>query len=408
MTKFVKILLILLLTVGVVCSCCSCVTQTSNIPVETTNTQQDYIVSKVEYSDDYDVVFAAISISDTDDTVIDGYSDYLEGAFSSTVVTRQQWLDALDSKLNCKDKYEPYADLDMRSYATRQFVARTLVDMVGYDIDCELECSDHSAIEFKKQVATVLYLGYLELDEDGDFRPRGRVTSSQVQNILSELDTLNLLKGKHILSFGDSIMHGDGNCYVGIAELMAQKYMMSATDYSKGGATFGVVRDREQISIQIQRAVQNGEKADIILINGGTNDMRKVKVGSISDDFDFRENGREFFSNGMEFAFGLIKEYYENVPFVYIRAHDMQFSLERNELHYGAVALSICDKWDVPVADVFNDSEFDGHNEQIKSKYTVHTTKCKNGDSIHPNRIGYYKYYIPLTVECVTESMKTE
>lgn len=407
MGKIVKILLILLLAVGVVCSCCSCVATTSAQQIEPTE-KTEYIVSDLQYSDDYDVVLSTLKIGDTDETVTNGYSDYLHDTFSSTVPTRQQWLDALDKKLNCKDEYYRYSDLDMRSYASRQFVARTLVDMVGYDIDCSLECDDYSVISYKYQVGVALYLGYFGLDELNNFDPMGTVSFEQIESILKELEALNNLKGKRILSFGDSIMHGDGNGYVGIAQLMAQKYMAQFADYSKGGATFGVVKDREQISKQIQNAVQNGEKADLILLNGGTNDMRKVELGAISQDFNFRENGREYFSNGMEFAFGLLREYYEDVPLIYIRSHNMEFSLERNELHYGAVALSICDKWDVPVADVFSNSGFNAHDEQIKSKYTVHTKRCEKGDSVHPNRIGYYKYYIPLTVERMLEIVESE
>lgn len=407
MGKIVKILLILLLAVGVVCSCCSCVATTSAQQVEPTESTE-YIISDLQYSDDYDMVLSTLNSGATDETVNNGYSDYLHDTFSSTVLTRQQWLDLLDKKLNCKDEYYRYSDLDMRSFASRQFVARTLVDMVGYDIDCFLECDDYSVINYKYQVAVALYLGYFELDEQNNFDPLGTVSFEQAESILKELSTLNTLKGKHILSFGDSIMHGDGNGYVGIAQLMAQKYMMTFKDYSMGGATFGFAQGREQISMQIQRAVANGETADFIIINGGTNDMRNVELGTISQDFDFRENGREYFSNGMEYALGLLSDYYEAVPTVYIRSHNMEFSLERNELHYGAVALSICDKWDVRVADVFSDSEFDAHDEQIKSKYTVHTKNCEKGDSVHPNRIGYYKYYIPLTVERMLEIVESE
>ena len=127
--------------------------------------------------------------------------------------------------------------------------------------------------------------------------------------------------------------------------------------------------------------------------------MRKVKYGEISEDFHYEEHGRKNFCNGMEYALGLIKENFEDVPLVYIRAHNMNFSLERNELHYGKTALDICEKWEVAVADVFSDTELNTHKEDMRYDYTFHSKMHPYGDSVHPNSMGYYKYYVPLTVE---------
>ena len=52
-----------------------------------------------------------------------------------------------------------------------------------------------------------------------------------------ELNDTNVLKGKSILNFGDSISAGDGNNGIGYSELLSNKNGMTCYDYAVGGAT---------------------------------------------------------------------------------------------------------------------------------------------------------------------------
>ncbi len=447
--RFLKISLILMLTVGVMFSCCSCGVQSSATTIATTvaNTlfSNDDSCLVTEYSFSKDNCCNALSKgllakqACVDCDVVKAYSQYLDSTYSAGVITRAEWLTQLFSKLDYKiigdmrSKYADITDIDFSDYsdyfitaienkiigpnsnafdpycaATRQYVSTTLTNAAGYPKKYKLWCSDYKTIEDKAQAAIAVQLGYFELDKNNCFNPYGLVTDDQVDYILSELDKLSALKGKTVMTFGDSIMHGDGNDFVGIGDLLSQRYMMVAVDYSHGGSTFGKVYNREQICAQINKAINMGETADIILINGGTNDMRRLPAGEISSDFNYESYGSADFSSGMEYAIGLIKDNYPDTPLVYIRAHDMECSLERNELHFGNLALDICEKWEVEVVDVFNDTDFDCHKEDIKCAYTAHTEKRKNGDSIHPNQLGYYKYYIPLLSEKAVELTNLE
>ena len=431
------ILVILLLLVGVICSCCSCATQinASTVIADDLRVKNRYVCD-VTYDGvgDCEKVLSEVCASwyenEVDYTTLKGYSNFLDEKFSSTIITRRDWLKELIVALNrnicycdngeCdnfldKDYFDSgeyfitavqndilggfSGEFDPYSAATRQYVSTTLVNGAQYDFSCALDCSDYRYVEDKAQAAVSLYLGYLETDENNCFNPYDRITDDEVKFIVSELSMLNKLKGYTVMSFGDSIMHGDGNEFVGIADLMAQRYKMTAIDYSKGGSTFGEVLDRQQISNQILTAIDDGQQADIILINGGTHDMRKVSPGVVSDDFDYQSHDRKDFCSGMEYALGLIKDYYADTPVLYVRAHNMEYGIERNELHFGTLALDICDKWEVESADIFNLSGFDGHDDYMRSVYTVHTNRFPNGDSIHPNRLGYYKYYIPTVSE---------
>lgn len=431
------ILVILLLLVGVVCSCCSCAIQinASTVKLDELKAKNRYVADVVYGGvDDCEKVLTDVLsgdyISEVNYTALKGYSNFLDSKFSSSVVTRRDWLKSLlpavgvNVSFGNSDEFDRFVDKDyfdnseyfitaikngilgsggsaFDSYCavTRQYVSTTLVNAVGYPTSYKLSCSDYSIIEDKAQAATAVYLGYFELDEYNCFNPYNTVTDEQVEFILSELEMLNRLKGYTVMSFGDSIMHGDGNNFEGIADILQQRYMMKAIDYSKGGSTFGKVENREQISNQILSAVKMHEEADVILINGGTNDMRKVAPGVIADDFEYGRHGRDDFASGMEYALGLLRDNYPDTPVLYVRAHDMEYGIERNELHFGTLALDICEKWEVEYADIFSLSGFDGHDEEMKSIYTVHTKLCANGDSIHPNRLGYHKFYIPIVSE---------
>ena len=435
--RLLLLLIILLLLMGVVYSLCSCaiITNASSVDTPVEKAHNSYVCDAVYggLEDCTDVMNEVLCDCDEDDETyiaLKGYSSFLDSKLSSTVVTRYEWLKQLmdtlsvEVNVNSTKNLERFTDKDYFSGSeyfvtavrngilgsgstafnpngavTRQYVSTTLVNAVGYPKNYKLSCADYKQIEDKTQAAATVYLGYLELDENNCFNPYGTVTTEQVEFIISQLEILNALEGKTVMSFGDSIMHGDGNNFEGIADLMAQRYMMSAVDYSKGGSTFGYVSDREQISNQILTAIKMHEKADVILINGGTNDMRKVAPGEISEDFEYGKHGREDFCSGMEYALGLIRDNYPDTPVLYVRAHDMEYGIERNELHFGTLALDICEKWEVEVADIFSNSGLNGHDEYMKSVYTVHTKQCVNGDSIHPNRLGYNKFYLPIVGE---------
>ncbi len=438
--SFCKNFISILLTVGVVFSCCSCGVQ-KNDKEPTQSETVSSMVEDIHFDSNHNVALLLDSVCDItqkepDYYTLRCYNDFLKSGFSSSVVTRAQWLKLLLDKLKIeKSEYDPinytlvsdknyysdseyfftaiengilyrgWTEFDNNAPITKQFVSTSFSRAMEYNINCMLYCNDYYDIDEKIEAARMVYLGYFELDDNYCFNPEEIISKEKVDSLLSEIDIYKALENKTVLSFGDSIMHGDGNDFVGIAELISLKYNTRAIDYSKGGATFGVATGREQISNQILRAIQNNEQADVILINGGTNDMRHVPFGEISDkeDFAYGEHGRQEFCQGMEYALGLLKDNYPDTPLLYIRAHNMTFSLERNELHYGKSALDICEKWDIPVADIFNGTDFYAHDDDIKYKYTYHSKRCEYGDSVHPNREGYYKFYIPLVVNKICE-----
>ena len=98
--RFIKISLILMLTVGVMFSCCSCGVQSSASTIATTvaNTllfhDESVIIGDYSYSADSNDVLLAKALSTKDVyvnyDVVKAYSQYLDSTYSAAVITRAE------------------------------------------------------------------------------------------------------------------------------------------------------------------------------------------------------------------------------------------------------------------------------------------------------------------------------
>lgn len=214
--------------------------------------------------------------------------------------------------------------------------------------------------------------------------------------------------GKRIATIGDSIMHGDGNDYYGIGDILAERNGMKLADYSEGGATISFRQDKasasdewskgQNIQYQATKMLANEtEKPCVVLIDGQTNDINYVSgseepqqaLGTITTSYtSFSSN--ENFCGGLEKIFSDIKKVWTDVPIIYIRVHKMMSRKAEWQESYGEKAIQICKKWSVKVVDIYSEG---GLNTLIK-EHKIYTGN--NGDYTHPNREGYDKFYIPM------------
>lgn len=214
--------------------------------------------------------------------------------------------------------------------------------------------------------------------------------------------------GKRIVTIGDSIMHGDGNNYYGIGDILAERNGMKLSDYSEGGATISFRQDKasasdewskgQNIQYQATKMLTNEtEKPCVVLIDGQTNDINYVSgseepqqaLGTVTTSYtSFSSN--ENFCGGLEKIFSDIKKVWTDVPIIYIRVHKMMSRKVEWQESYGEKAIQICKKWSVKVVDIYGEG---GLNTLIK-EHKIYTGN--NGDYTHPNREGYDKFYIPM------------
>lgn len=214
--------------------------------------------------------------------------------------------------------------------------------------------------------------------------------------------------GKRIVTIGDSIMHGDGNDYYGIGDILAERNGMKLSDYSEGGATISFRQDKasasdewskgQNIQYQATKMLANEtEKPCVVLIDGQTNDINYVSgseepqqaLGTVTTSYtSFSSN--ENFCGGLEKIFSDIKKVWTDVPIIYIRVHKMMSRKVEWQESYGEKAIQICKKWSVKPVDIYSEG---GLNTLIK-EHKIYTGN--NGDYTHPNREGYDLFYIPM------------
>lgn len=341
-----------------------------------------------------------------------------------TVYSRSRWLYDL---MLCSGKAQPrsaepqivfkqaqvcgilsaYTEEEIEEPLNRRFIAATMVKALDYQNRSIGDLADITSID--SDLSTLAYYGYFLPDEDLMLYPDAEITVEEYDSLIAQLKQYRLLKGKRMLSFGDSIMYGTGNDGEGIADMIAEKYGMTATDYSVPGAAFGVRKGKGHIYDQLQRAYADWVRPDIILIDGGTNDMNAVKFGKITDGFDMKGISDKDFSGGMEKVMWSLTNYWGGVPIIYIRVHDMNLGEDSNERQYGERALEIAEKWNATSVDLFTDTDMCTEDPDICNRYTYPNPKHGNAhDSIHPNALGYAKFYLPLISEAVVNQFQSE
>ena len=285
----------------------------------------------------------------------------------------------------------------------RLFIAQTTVRALGYPERTVGDLADVPPAQ-KSVMGTMAYYGYFVPDHEDMVYPNAAISAKEYERLKTELNRYRALKGKNVLAFGDSIMHGNGNHEEGIAVLIAAKYGMTVNDYSVPGASFGDRGERSRICNQIRVAQMADEKADLILLNGGTNDMGHTPFGENDKGFDMTDADETTFTGGMQKALWMLRMNWKGIPVVYTRVHNMDLVEDKLERQYGDWALDITDKWEIRSVDLYNGTSMNTENKAICDRYTfVDERYGEDHDSIHPNALGYAKYYLPPIAKAVAE-----
>lgn len=230
-----------------------------------------------------------------------------------------------------------------------------------------------------------------------DFEKFGYVLNSDTMNeILSKVANDSKFSGLVGMSFGDSIMYGAGGNGNGILDILAEKYGVVSNDYSVSGASMQYVSSRNHIVAQIQNALTKGITPNFILLDGLSNDIISSTLGELTDSFDYETKGYDTFTDGMEYAIGLLKGAFPSVPIIYVIPHSTPAREYETELQFGERAREICKKWSVPVADVYRCGNVNTRLQNQLELYSYYPTETSG---THPNRNGYDYGYIPLIEE---------
>ncbi|MDE6104932.1 MAG: SGNH/GDSL hydrolase family protein [Clostridia bacterium] len=226
-------------------------------------------------------------------------------------------------------------------------------------------------------------------------------------------------ENKKLLILGDSIMYGSGNGGVGVGEYLEKSLGFTIIKYCVGGARVGYHEGKSWIVEQVQQAINNGEKPDLIIFDGFTNDCNMsdgkncdVPFGSPSnnvptDIFKIKKSNTNFcgcFKSVCE----ALKKYFPQAKVIFVRPHKMGRRGAEVQVKYGEYAVKVCKDYGFAVADIYADGKLDTFDEAMRDKYTNDSYGWGKGDCTHPNEKGYLKFYMPLIESAALNLLKGE
>ena len=277
---------------------------------------------------------------------------------------------------------------------SRVNAAEILVRLLHYRKRTNIKVSDTD----DQNMLTIAYYGYFTPDSVYRVLPTRYISTADYSRIMGEVNRYAKLKGKRILAFGDSIMYGKGNSGGGCVRMLAEKYGMGYTSYAYNGASFGLNNNRRHISDEISDANNAGHQADLIIINGGTNDMSLVAKGSDTDFFDPRFPDNSTLAAGLKQSMEYLNKYWNGVPVIYVRSHNMNICSDTLERQMGEYTVTTAANFGAHIVDVYSDTTLNTKSSTQTQRYTG-TNSNPEGDGIHPNALGYGYFYLPLLTE---------
>lgn len=362
---------------------------------------------------------------------------------------------------------------------------------------------------------TVAHYGWFEPDYYGNLYPNHLTSSADMDNLLSELMLYKKWHGKTVVSFGDSIMHGSGNAelsaqvtnnsgdanyihkvftdtkadnnrkdfsnkryarydsvkFKGMCEFIGEKYGMIHKDYSYPGATIGtelqenkdsastakwMFRDdapyKSHIANQIRTAIREGQKADLVLIDGGINDTHlgwiNWRVNHEGRVYDYgyypadeysgwataaNNDGKlyhglyghrksllpEYYATENSFESGLIKALslltgsdseavnskMKNATVIYVLPQEAYYrdndpsNLCRQQMFRTIVRNTVKNyASDCKIADIYQSGLSGNYSVANRLYYRDDYRNASANRGIHPNAYGYMQFYVP-TIE---------
>ena len=203
---------------------------------------------------------------------------------------------------------------------------------------------------------------------------------------LYETYTSAAFTGKKALFLGDSICAANcesGKTYQGWSGRIALATGMTCTNKGVSGASISTSRG-ENVVYNHYSTVRNNSY-DFIIMHGGVNDAwDSVSVGSMTSSYDPADFDVTTYAGGLENLFYYVTTEHPNAKLGYIfNFATPSFNTGRisNMTEYYTVAKQICEKWNIPYLNMYEDSNL---TAALKTNTTEHLS-----DLLHPDTSGY-------------------
>lgn len=225
------------------------------------------------------------------------------------------------------------------------------------------------------------------------------------------------LKGKKVIAFGDSIIDGHVYKQAGFVEFTAEKEgMVIENNYANNGAQImpGSTADDEGLGgvildDQIQAAAGDGRNPDFIIFDGGTNDAYETVLDKLGDGDD-PDPAADTFAGAFRNTILAMKRNWPKARIIYVAAHKLGARSRKVQEALHKLELDICKKQGVAVANLYDDSELDTSNAEMRKRYSsdilVNGLPVPGPDptGTHPNFLAIEEFYVPLVSETLRKN----
>ena len=212
--------------------------------------------------------------------------------------------------------------------------------------------------------------------DDGGNPDQGTTTPPEDED--ATVSAEDKLKGKTVIWNGDSICQGATITGTWADRIAAKNDLKAWKNYGVGGGTivenappYQSGKDRYSVCATLEKMHEEYPDADYIIIEGGTNDADLLgrinegwyppRFGSFDPD-DFSGNyDPETFCGALESIFYRAERLWPGKKICYIVAQKMGTNLttSNNRYAYFEAAMQICEKWDIPYLNLWDDCELD-------------------------------------------------
>ncbi len=207
----------------------------------------------------------------------------------------------------------------------------------------------------------------------------------------------NVLQGKKIYAFGDSIVYGHTlpeKCFM---KMLAEENDFELTMCAVNGAT--IVRSDNSILTQVENAP--AKAPDLVLFDGYTNDAYDKTMAVLGT---MQGPGAEAyddaaFCGGFEKILSVMRRKWGAVPILFVTIHKSSARKWEIQCTLRELALEICEKWGVKTVDIFKESSLDTRDEEQQRRYII------GGAGSHPNEEGCRTFYMPLVREALVNQL---
>lgn len=212
------------------------------------------------------------------------------------------------------------------------------------------------------------------------------------QYALDKVDPLenSPLNGKRILFLGSSVTYGDASQGCSFADYIGKRNGVEVVKEAVGGTT--LVDDGSIMTIitgksYVERLknVDKNQKFDMVVVQLSTNDATMNKtLGQISTSENMEDFDTKTVTGAIEYIVAYCGEVW-GCPVVFYMG-----SYYESEAYAAMVVRlhELSDKWDITVADLYSDKEFNDIEEERYELYMY--------DQIHPTKAGYLEWWTPF------------